>query len=290
MRRPSRGIAYMIASALGFSVMSVLVKLASPRIPTGEIVFVRALITLVISYALVRRAGLAPLGSGTPGALGRLALRGVLGFGGLAGYYLALAHLPIADATTLQNTVPLLTAGLAWWMLGEKVGWPVAIALVFGTLGVLLVVRPSGDGLAHDPVGVAAALVGAACSALAYVTVRKLARTEHPLVIVLVFPLVATPLAIPWAAMDFVVPAPSDVLLLLAIGVSTQIGQVFLTLGLAAERVASATSVNYLQVCFAMGWQVVVFGEVPAIATLVGAGAIILGTVLAASSSSSSRS
>ena len=274
-----RGVLYMAISALGFSVMSVLVKVVSPRLPTGEIVLVRALLTLALSYALVRRAGLRPWGT----QRARLLLRGVLGFGGLAGYYLALAHLPLADATIIQNTIPLFTALLAWWLLGERVGWSVALALGLGLAGVTLVVRPHAGGIALDPVGVAAAVGGALCSAIAYVTVRQLARTEHPLVIVFYFPLVATPLALPWALADWTWPSWPDAGLLLAIGAATQVGQVFLTMGLALERAARATSVNYLQVCFAMGWQLVVFGDAPDLATIGGAALIMLGTILSAS-------
>src|SRR5258708_33351072 len=105
------GVVYMAASALGFSVMSVLVKLASARLPVGEIVFARALVTLALSYAMVRRADLSPWGNRRR----RLAFRGALGFGALACYYVPLARLPVADATTLQNTTPLVTAALAWW-------------------------------------------------------------------------------------------------------------------------------------------------------------------------------
>lgn len=270
----SRGLVYMAASALGFSAMSVLVKLVSPRIPTGEIVLARAVITLGVSYILVRRAQLAPLGT----QHGKLVLRGLLGFGGLAGYYASLALLPIADATTIHQTVPLLTALLAWWLLGERVGWSTVAALGCGITGVLVIVHPSGAGL--DPIGVTVALIAAVCSAFAYVTVRQLVRTEHPLVIVFYFPLVATPLAIPWAAAEWVTPSPLDLLLLVAIGLTTQIGQVFLTLGLAAERAGRATAVGYLQIVFAIGWQVSVFGDAPTIATLLGATLIVGGTVV----------
>ena len=266
----------MAASALGFSAMSVLVKLASTRLPTGEIVFARALVTLALSYAMVRRAGLSPWGH----ERGALMLRGLLGFGGLTGYYLALVHLPLADATTIQNTTPLLTALLAWWLLDEAIGWSTAIAIAIGITGVLLIVHPSGAGL--DPVGVASALGAVICSSIAYVTVRKLARTEHPLVIVFYFPLVATPLALPWAIYDFVMPRPIDVLLLVAIGVTTQIGQVFLTQGLALERVGRATTISYLQVAFAMIWQVTVFGVAPTVWTVAGASLILGGTLLVA--------
>ena len=266
----------MAASAFGFSAMAVLVKLASPRLPTGEIVFGRALITTIISFVMVRRAGLSLWGT----QRASLVLRGVLGFGGLAGYYVALARLPIADAATLQSVVPLLTAVLAWWLLDEAIGWSTAFALACGVAGVMLVMRPSGTGL--DLTGVAGSLIGVACSAIAYVTVRKLAQTEHPLVIVLYFPLVATPLSLPWMLSSFVVPQPIDWLMLVAIAVTTQFGQVFLTMGLAVERAGRATTINYLQVAFAMLWQLAVFGEVPTPWTIAGASLILGGTLLVA--------
>ena len=257
---------------MGFSAMSVLVKIASPRMPTGQLVLARAVVTLILSYAMVKRAQLSPWGTQKRG----LVLRGVLGFAGLTFYYAALAHLPLADATTIQNTTPLVTALLAWWILREPVGWSTAFAIACGIGGVLLIVHPRGAGT--DPVGFLFAIGAAAASSVAYVTVRQLARTEHPLVIVFYFPLVATPLAIPWAVADWVTPQPIDWLLLVAIGVATQVGQVFLTLGLSVERAGKATSVGYLQVVFAMLWQLFLFDDPPPLASVAGAALIVSGT------------
>jgi len=266
----------MVASAFGFSVMSVLVKVASQRLPTGEIVLSRAVVTLVVSYAMVVRAGLHPWGTNKRG----LVFRGVLGFGGLTFYYMAIAHLPLADATTIQNTTPLVTAVLAWWILRESIGWSTAFAIACGIGGVMLIVHPSGAGL--DPVGVGVALAAATTSAFAYVTVRQLAKTEHALVIVFYFPLVATPLAVPWAVATWVTPQPIDWLLLIAIGLATQVGQVFLTMGLMLERAGKATSVGYLQVAFAMCWQWAVFDAPPTAWSIAGATLIVAGTVAVA--------
>ena len=271
-----RGLVYMAASALGFSAMSMLVKLASPRIPTGEIVLARAVVTLVASYVMLRRAQLAPWGT----KRGKLVLRGLLGFGGLASYYLAISMLPIADATTIHQLVPLMTALLAWWLLDERIGWSTVVAFACGIAGVLVIMHPSGAGL--DPLGVGIAFGSAVFSSLAYVTVRKLSQTEHPLVIVFYFPLVATPLAIPWAAAEWVTPSAVDLLLLLMIGLTTQVGQVFVTMALAAERVGRVTAVGYLQIVFAIGWQLVIFGDQPELATLLGAALIIGGTLVVA--------
>jgi drug/metabolite transporter (DMT)-like permease len=273
----TRGLWYMVASALGFSAMSVLVKIASKALPTGEIVLARAIVTLVISALMVARAGISPWGKRPL----RLVGRGLLGFSALACYYLSLGRLDLADATTLQNTTPLITAVLGWWLLDERVGRAAAIALAFGLAGVVLVVSPGFTGTA-DLLGLLIAAGGAAFSAVAYVTVRKLAATEHALAIVLYFPLVATPLAAPWAAYHFVWPSPRDWVVLVAIGATTQVGQVFLTLGLASEKVGRATAVSYLQVCFAMVWQLVVFSQVPARETVAGAALIVAGTLVVA--------
>jgi drug/metabolite transporter (DMT)-like permease len=270
----------MALSALGFSAMSVLVKLACRTLPTGEVVLARAAITLVLSFVMVRRAGLSSLGT----QRGKLVQRGLLGFAALSCYYLSLARLPLADATTLQNMIPVFTALLAWWILGERVGRGAAIAIGCGVAGVVLVAHPTGDA---DVLGVTCALVGAMFSAIAYVTVRQLARTEHPLVIVLYFPLVATPLAIPWAAYHWVWPDATGWLTLLAIGAATQMGQVFMTMGLAVERAARATSVGYLQICFAIVWQLVVFDVSPSWTTLAGAALIISGTLVVSATAGS---
>lgn len=282
--KSSRGVWYMVASALGFSAMSVLVKVASERLPTGEIVLARAVVTLVVSYAMLRRAALNPWGTNKSG----LVFRGLLGFGGLTFYYLSLAHLPLADATTIQNLTPVLTAVLAWFILREAIGWSTAFALACGIGGVTLIVHPSGAGL--DPIGVAVALGASLCSAFAYVTVRQLAKTEDALVIVFYFPLIATPLAAPWAIATWVMPNAVEWLLLLLIGLATQVGQVFLTRALMIERAARVTSLGYIQIAFAMVWQWAVFAQPPTGWTIGGAALIVAGTLVVAATGAAAGS
>jgi len=283
----SRGVVYMALSAFAFSAMAVLVKLASETLATGEIVLARAVVTLALSYAMLRRAHVSPWG--TPENRGKLVVRGLIGSVALACYYISLARLPLADATTLQNTTPLVTAVLAYWLLDERVGRATAFAIASGLAGVALIVRPFAGG--PDLAGVSVALLGAAASATAYVTVRQLQQPragkpgEHALVIVFFFPLVATPLTVPWAAADFVLPDAHQWLLLLGIGAVTQLAQVLMTMGLALERAGRATAVGYLQVCFAMLWQMLVFSAQPAWTTLAGAALIIAGTVAVSAAS-----
>lgn len=277
------GIRYMLASAFWFSVMSLLVKLAGQRIPSQEIVLVRGVVTLALSIWLVRRARVPPWGNNRP----LLLVRGLTGFAALSCFYYSLTHLPIAEATVIQYLNPAFTVLLAAWLLGERIGWVAVAGTLAGLAGVALVARPGflfgGAGAELDMLAVGVALAGAVLSAGAYVAVRRLNATDHPLVIVFYFPLVTVPATIPTLAFGGAVwPTPLEWLVLLGVGVATQIGQVYLTRGLALEAAGRAMTVGYSQIIFAALWGIFFFGEVPDIWAAFGALLVIAGTLAVA--------
>ena len=107
------------------------------------------------------------------------------------------------------------------------------------------------------------AVSGAILSAGAYTAVRALRTTERPLVILFYFPLMSIPWAIPLVAPVAVWPTPVEWLLLLGVGVTTQIAQIFLTYGLYVLPAGTAMAVSYLQILFATMWGILVFDEIP---------------------------
>jgi drug/metabolite transporter (DMT)-like permease len=125
------------------------------------------------------------------------------------------------------------------------------------------------------------ALAGAMCSALAYVTIRRI-KGENPLVIVFYFPLVTVPATLPFTLPQWVWPTPMEWLVLAGIGVATQIAQVNMTRGLQLEPAGRATAVAYLQVVFAAVWGVAFFGERLDAWILAGAGLVLASTVVLA--------
>ena len=258
----------LLLGALAFSLMAVCVKHLVSRIPVAEIVLARALLNVAMSGWLLWAAGVSPWGQ----RRGLLALRGITGSLALFCVYAALAVLPLATATLLQYLYPTLTALLAWRWLGEPIGRRVALALALGWLGVVLVLQPgSGTGAP----GVLLALGGALLTAVAYVSVRQLGRSEHPLVIVLWFPLMAVPLSLPFVLLEPVLPTAAEALWLLGVGLFTQLGQLGLTHGLTRLPAGRATALGYAQVGFAALWGWSLFGESLAAPTLLG-GALIL--------------
>jgi drug/metabolite transporter (DMT)-like permease len=111
--------------------------------------------------------------------------------------------------------------------------------------------------------------------------VRKLRETEHHLVVVFYFPLIATPASIPLMWSTALWPTPLEWLMLLGIGVFTQIAQVYMTKGLHAEKAGKAMSLSYIQIVFAAVWGFLFFSEIPDWLSIAGAVLVVVGTLVA---------
>jgi drug/metabolite transporter (DMT)-like permease len=267
----------MLLAAASFAAMTAAAKGAGGRLPIFEIVFVRALFSVVVTAALLRRAGVPLLGTRRP----LLLLRGVLGFLGLACSFYAVIHLPLAEATLLGFLHPLFTVALAAALLREPIGRGVLFGLPLAVAGLLLVVQPpllfGGAAAPLEPVAVGVAIAGAFVAACAYVTVRRLASTgEHPLSIVFSFPAITAVLTLPLMLRDFVRPEGAEWAVLLAIGVFAQAGQMALTRGIQLLPASRATAYSYTQIVFAAALGAAFFGDVPD-ALAVAGGALVLG-------------
>jgi drug/metabolite transporter (DMT)-like permease len=268
----------MAGSALCFSVMNALVKSAGARLPTMEIVLARSLVVLALCLWSLRSLGIPPWGNERR----LLFVRGVVGSTALACSYYSVIHLPLAEATVIQYTNPVFTVLLAVPVLRESFHAVEALLILISLLGVTIVARiPFLTGSAApvlDPLAVAVAVAGAVFSAGAYVMVRRL-RREEPFVILFYFALVSALSSLPATFTHFVTPRGWEWITLLAVGVTTHLGQLSLTRGLQRERAGRATAVGVLQIVFAAFWGLAFFGEIPDAWTVGGAGLIVLSTL-----------
>lgn len=273
----------MVLGSFWFSVMSLLVKLAGRGLPTMEVVLFRGVLTLAMSAIIVGRAGYRPFGSRATRPL--LLARGLIGSVALSCFYTSIVHLPLAESSVIQYTNPIFTALIAALALGERLGWREALGVLAGLLGVVLIARPAalfGGATRLDPHYTAIALLGALCSASAYVVIRALGKREHAQVVVLWLPMLTIPLAAPFALDAWRWPTGWQWPLLLAVGIATQLGQLELTKGLQLEKAGKATAIGYVQIVFSAVWGVLVFHEHPSAWTIAGAATILGSTVLVA--------
>jgi drug/metabolite transporter (DMT)-like permease len=286
-----RAAGWMLSSALSFSLMGACVKAIGGALPVAEVVLARSLVSLVLSVVLLRRSGLNPWGQ----RRGLLVLRGVIGTAALLCVFAALAQLPLAPATVLQYLQPTFTALLAWRLLRERIGLRMVVAAVLGLLAVVVLCSPQelngllgplaplllGGGGPVLPVGgILLAIAGALLSACAYVSVRALGRSEHPLVIVFYFPLVGLVLTLPLVLLHAVWPSPAQALALVGVGLFTQLGQIGITKGLLGMPAGRATAMSYGQVPLAALWGWWFFGEPLDPDTALAAGLVLAATLL----------
>ncbi len=274
------GVRFMVFSALGFAFMSMFVKLVgSYQIPLFEIVAARALVSLIISYLDVKRKRISIWGNNKK----LLFARGAIGTVSLMCVYYSVTTLPLAAATILQYIHPVFTAVLAVLFLKERVQIPTIICIVFCLLGLSVMVLPGieQDVSYHLPIfSVCMAILGAFGSANAYVIVRKLSNSEDSSVIIFYFPLVALPVSALLIGDDFIMPDLYLTLLMVLIGVCTQIGQYGLTKAMQTETAGKASAYSYIQVVFSGLIGVWVFNEIPSIWTFSGGALIISGALI----------
>ena len=272
-------IRYVLLSALGFAMMSTCVKaVAGYGIPVFEIVAARAFVSLLLSYFDVRRKRISVWGQNHR----LLVARGTVGTLALVCVYYAVTTLPLADATVLQYTHPAFTAILALVFLRESVKRSTLTCIVLSFIGLVVMVRPGASGaiLGLPPLSLIAALAGAFGSAVAYVLVRRLSQTEDSSVIIFYFPLIALPISLLLLGSNFVMPGFKALILLLLVGVFTQVGQVGLTKAMAAEAAGTVTSYSYVQVIFSTILGMIFFAEVPTLWTLIGGALIMSGALV----------
>lgn len=274
------GVRFMVLSAFGFALMSATVKHVSLHgIPVFEIVAARALVSLVISYLDVKRKGISVWGNNKP----LLFARGAVGTMALMCVYYSVTTLPLAEATIFQYIHPVFTALLAVFFLKERIQSSTFICIALCLLGVYVMVRPeTGPDAEHalPMFSVMIAILGAFGSSIAYVIVRKLSQTEESSVIIFYFPLVALPASILLIGDQFVMPDLYLTMMLVLVGVFTQIGQLGLTKAMQTQEAGKASAYSYVQIIFSVVLGIVFFGELPSAWTYLGGALIVTGALI----------
>ncbi|WP_191117915.1 DMT family transporter [Vibrio campbellii] len=274
------GVRFMVLSAFGFALMSATVKHVSLHgIPVFEIVAARALVSLVISYLDVKRKGISVWGNNKP----LLFARGAVGTMALMCVYYSVTMLPLAEATIFQYIHPVFTALLAVFFLKERIQSSTFICIALCLLGVYVMVKPeTGPDAEHalPMFSVMIAILGAFGSSIAYVIVRKLSQTEDSSVIIFYFPLVALPASILLIGDQFVMPDLYLTMMLVLVGVFTQIGQLGLTKAMQTQEAGKASAYSYVQIIFSVVLGIVFFGELPSAWTYLGGALIVTGALI----------
>ena len=263
-----RGLLWMLVCGLFMSAMHASIRHVSDGMHPFEIAFFRLVFGLLPLVPWFIKLGWAPLKTKRPGMI---IFRGVLNLVCMLAFFMALAITPLAEVTVLVFTAPIFATVLAVFVFGEKVGLRRWVAIGFGFLGAVVVLRPGFETIGLGP---ALALFAAIVWGVCLVIIKSLGRTESSLTITVYMSLVMAPLSLVPALFVWQWPTGEQFMWLVAIGIFGGIGQMAMAEALRTGETHVIMPMDFARLIWISVIAYAAFGEVPGAYTWLG-GAII---------------
>ena len=267
-----RGAAFMVASMAGFAVEDMFLKAASRQMPVGEVMLIVGLSGMIVFAAMSILRGEPPLPRGFihPALL----VRSVFEIAGRLFYSLAIALTPLSTTSAILQATPLLVVACAAAMFGERVGWRRWTAVGVGFVGVLIILRPGLDSFSVMSLLALAGMIGFAGRDLATRAAPRILSNRQLGLAGFAMLALAGAISLAWTGGAHL-PGPSGLGLLAATATFAVLGYHALTSAMRTGEVSFVTPFRYTRLVFAMVLAVLVFGERPDAATLVGSALIV---------------
>lgn len=267
---------WMLISGFLFSSMGVLVKLSASSFSSIELVFYRSLIGFLVISLIV---GLRRLPVSTVHWKNHC-WRGLSGLGSVLMLFYCITQLPLATAVTLNYTSPLFLALLTTIIMKDHFHWLLAVAVVLGFAGVVILLSPSlqKDQWSGGLIGLASGFF----AAIAYLNIKQLGNLGEPeWRIVFYFTLISTFITGIWMLFNKFHPiTPVSFLLLLGIGTTATLAQLALTRAYRTGQILVVGALAYSTVVFSSFWGILIWGEVLSLPSWIGVGFIVTGGLL----------
>ncbi|AUP81490.1 DMT family transporter [Flavivirga eckloniae] len=262
----------MLISTLAFACMNAIVK-HLVHINAFEIVFFRSVSSLVFTFTFLIKNKI-PFGGNKKKLL---VIRGLVGVTSMAFFFMSTKHLPIGTAVSLRYMAPIFAAIFAVFLLSEKVK-PVQwlfFAMAFGGVVVL-----KGLDTEINTYGLLLAFISAIFSGLVYITISKIGKNDHPVVIVNYFMIISTIVGGLLSIKGWVTPVGLEWLMLFGLGVFGYFGQLFMTKAFQVASTNQVAPLKYLEVLYTVLFGVFIFSENYTFWSLLGIALIVTGLIL----------
>jgi drug/metabolite transporter (DMT)-like permease len=274
--RNLHGALWMVASAVGFTAMTTLIKFLGDDYPASLQTFYRQLAGFIILLPIILKRRRAAFATTRPGILFFRSAAGTLGM--ILSFY-AFQKMPLADANALSFTRTLWLVPLAALVLRETVG-PLRIgAAIVGFAGVMIMLRPGSGGEFAIGWPALAMLASSFLFALTITGMKVMTRDHSPTVLLVWAATLGLVMAIPGAFFTWRWPEPLDLLLLTLMGVLGTVTQGCYIKGMSIGDAAAMAPIDYIRLVFTVIVGLTLFNEVPSVWTVAGAGVVVVSTL-----------
>jgi len=249
------------------------IRYATEELHPYQAVFLRFAFGLILILPMVMKRGLRSLATKRLPLFG---LRGVLSAAEMCLWFMAVLYLPLAEATTLNFTVPLFGTILAAVILREQVRIHRWLAIVIGFVGVALIIQPGTETMqAASILPIAAAI----CMASAGLITKRLVMTESTTSLLFYLMIITTPVSLIPALFVWQTPSWSALGLMAVAALMMNVMQVCNVKALQLADYSFFVGFSYLRLPIIAVLALILFGEVPDIWILPG-GAMIIGAAI----------
>ena len=275
----------MLLSSVCFALVNILVKILTnsadlfPTIqqyPVLEVVFFRSIVSLAICAAIIKARNLPFFGYNKKWLL----IRGFAGFTALSLFFFTLKNLPLAISTTVQYLSPIFTILFAIFLQKERfhpIRW---IFFFFALAGVVVIGYFKDSNMNFNTWWLLGGIVSAIISGIAYNAIIKCRDTDHPVTIVMYFPLVAAPITLILCIITgYVVPSGIEWIILVGIGLLTQMAQVSMTRAFHLDKASRVTPIKYIGAIYAVAAGLFIFDENLGLYSSIGIILILMGVL-----------
>lgn len=262
----TKGVIFIILSALSFTGMNTFVRLAGD-LPTMQKVFFRNFVAMIFAFAAMVKAG----DSFKPkkGSLKYLLIRSAAGLAGIFGNFYALDKIELSNASMLNKMSPFFALVFSAIFIKEKVKPKQAVAITVAFIGALFIIKPTFGNA--DLLASLAGFAGGMAAGGAYTCVRWLGiKGENGRLIVLFFSVFSCVLTVPYLIFDYHYMTAFQWFALLMAGVFAAGGQFSITAAYTHAPSREISVYDYSQIIFAAVVGFFVFGDIPDVWSFVG--------------------
>lgn len=268
----TRGALYMCIAMAAFTINDAGMKAATQVMPLFQAITLRGALTVV---------GLGAIGAATRSLWPRLnrqdavalIVRSLAEVGGTVLFLAALVHMPLANISAILQSLPLAVTLTAALVFGDKIGWRRMLAITAGFIGVLIIIRPGGDGFDQWSIMAVGSVV---CVVVRDLATRRLSRAVPSVTVAVCAAVSVTIMGLAgslsqgWVAVDgygaFTIIAAASALI---------VGYMFVVMVMRVGEISFVAPFRYvsLLVAISLGW--LVFDTFPDFYTLIGSAIVV---------------
>ncbi|PBH00317.1 DMT family transporter [Clostridioides difficile] len=259
-----KGIMFIIASALGFAMMSAFVKLAGD-LPSFQKVFFRNLVSAIIAFwFIIKHKGSL---TGKKENLKVLLYRSIFGTLGVIFNYYAIDKLMLSDANMLNKMSQFLVVIFCAIALKEKINVKQIGAIIIAFIGALFIIKPT---FSVEVIPYLGGIAGAVFAAMAYTCLRVLGDREDYYTIVFFFSVFSLVTVGPIAFAVYEPMTLMQLIYLLLGGVFASLGQFGITLAYKYAPAKEISIFDYSNIIFSAILSIFLFNVYPDMLSVVG--------------------